>query len=65
MMYVILLNLQVVLLFIYLIVEHFKKVFKRRFAIGNIVVYRTIIISNTLNKVFNTIKLSIVKGWST
>ena len=65
MAYIIFLNLQVVLFSVCLVVENFKKVFMRRLAIGSIVVYRTIIISNTLDKAANCIELKVVKGWST
>ena len=65
MAYVILSNLQVVLLFICLIIERFKKVFMHHLAIGGIVVYRTTIIPNTLNKIVNYIELRVVKSWST
>ena len=65
MVYVILLNLQVILFFIYLIVKRFKKVFMRRLIMSSIVDYRTIIISNILNKFANYKKLRVVKGWLT
>ncbi len=65
MAYIMLSNLRVVLLFVRPIVECFKKVFMRRLTMSSIVVYRTTIISNTLNKVANCIELRIVKGWST
>ena len=65
MTYVMLLNLRVVFLFVHPIIECFKKIFMRRFAMGSIVVYCTIIISNILNKVINCIKLRVVKGWLT
>ena len=65
MAYVILSNLQVVLFFVYLIIEGFKKVFMYHFAMGNIIVYRTTIISNIFNKVANYIEPRIVKRWLT
>ena len=65
MAYVMLSNLQVVLLFICLIVETFKKIFIHRLAMGSIVVYCTIIIPNLLEKVSHYIELIVVKGWST
>ncbi len=65
MAYVMLSNLRIVLLFVYPIVERFKKVFIRRLAIGSIVVYRTTIIPNTLNKVADCMELRVVKVWST
>lgn len=54
-------NLQVVSLFIHLVVEHFKRIFIRRLTMGSIVVYYTIIILNTLNKMANCMKLMVVK----
>ena len=65
MAYVILPNLQVVFSLICAIVESFKKLFMRRLAIGSIVVYRTTIILNTLDKVANCRELRVVKGWLT
>ncbi len=62
MAYVMLSNLQVVFFFVCLIVKRFKKVFMHRLTMGSIVVYRTIIIPNTLNKVANCIELRIVKS---
>ena len=58
-------NLRVVFLSICLVIKHFKKVFMRRLAMGSIVVYRTTIILNTLNKVANYMEFRIVKGWLT
>ena len=63
MAYVMLSNLQVVLFFVCPIVERFKKIFMYRLAMGNIVVYPTIIILNTFNKVANYMELRIVKSW--
>ena len=63
MTYIMLSNLQIVFFFVFPIVERFKKVFMHRFVIGSIVVYRTIIIPNTLKKVVNYIKLRVVKSW--
>ena len=65
MAYVMLSNLQLLLLFVHLIIECFKKVFIHRFARDSIVVYRTTIILNTLNKVANYMELKVVKGWLT
>ena len=56
-------NLQFVLFFVHLVVESFKKVFTHCFAMSSIVVYHTIIILNTLNKVADCIELRVVKGW--
>ncbi len=62
MSYVILPNLRLVLFFVRFIVESFKKVLMSRLAIGSIVVYRTTIIPNTLNKVVDCMELRVVKG---
>lgn len=59
--YIILPNLQLVIFFVCLVIERFKKVFICRFAIGSIVVYYTTIFSHILNKVAKRIKLRIVK----
>ena len=64
MTYIMLPNLQVVLFLVYFVIEIFKKVLIRCLAINNIVVYRTTIISNTLDKVTNCMELRIVKGLS-
>ena len=61
MAYIMLLNLQVVFFFIYLIIKSFKKIFMRHLAISNITIYYTTIISNILNKVINCIELRRVK----
>lgn len=63
MTYVILLNLQVILLFVYPVIECFKKRFMHHLAMSSIVVYYTTIISNILNKVVNCMKFRIVKDW--
>ncbi len=65
MAYVMLLNLRIILFFIYSVIERFKKVFIHRFTMGSIVVYRTTIIANTLNEVANCMKLRVVKSWLT
>ena len=62
MTYIILSNLRVILLFVCPIIECFKKIFMRRFAIGSIVVYHITIILNTLNKMANCMELRVVKG---
>ena len=62
---IILSNLQVVFLFVYLIVECFKKVFIRYLTMGSIVVNCITIIPNTLNKMANCIELRVVKSWLT
>ena len=65
MAYIMLSNFQVVLLFVRLIVERFKKVFMYHLTMGSIVVYGTTIILNTLNKVANCMELRVVKDWLT
>ena len=65
MSHIILPILQLVLFFVYLIVESFEKVLMRRLAISSIVAYRTTIIPNTLNKLADCMKLRVVKGWLT
>ena len=60
MVYVMLLNLQIVHLVICPIVENFKKLFIPCFPIGSIVVYCTTIILNILNKVAYCMELGIV-----
>lgn len=62
MTYVILLNLQVILFFIYLIIKYFKKIFIYLFAMGTIIVYYTTIILNRSNKGANYIEFKIIKG---
>ena len=64
MAWVILPNLRLVLFFVCLVMESFKKVLMHRLPMGDIVVYRTTIISNTRNKVVDYIELRVVKGWS-
>ena len=64
MLYVMLSNLQVILLLACLIIERFQKVFMRRFAMSSIVVYHTTIIPNISNKVANGMELRVVKDWS-
>lgn len=62
--YIILPNLQVILFFVYLIVENFEIIFICYLTMGNILVYSIIIILNILNKVADCIELGIVKVWS-
>lgn len=64
MIYIILPNLQLVLFFVYLVIENFNKTFIFCLAINSIIVYCTNIITNKLNKVANCIKFSGVKNWS-
>lgn len=56
-------NLQLILFFVYLVVEGFKNVFICRLDMGNIVVYCIIIISNRSNNVANCMELGKVEGW--
>lgn len=58
-------NLLLVLIFVYLIAESFKKVLIYCLAISNIVVYHITIISNILNKMVNYMKLRVIKDLST
>lgn len=62
--HVILPNLLLVLFFVCFVVENFKKILIYHLAMGTIIVYRTPIIPNILNKVANCMGLKIVKGWS-
>ena len=62
MVYIMLSNLRVVLLFVCPIVERFKKIFMHYFIINSIIVYYNIIFLNTLNKVANYMELRIVKS---
>ena len=64
MVYFILPNLQLVFFYIYLLIERFKKIYMLCLIINNIIVYRTIIIINILNKVVDCIKFGVVKNWS-
>lgn len=61
MTYIILSNLQIIFFFIYFVIKNFKKIFMHYFAIGNIIIYYIIKISNILNKVANYIKFMIYK----
>lgn len=61
MVYIILLNLQFIIFFNHSIIENLKKILISHFIIDIILVYRTIIILYTLNKVFHYIKLKLVK----
>ena len=62
MTYVMLLNMQVILLFIYFIVKNFKKVFIYYFIVDYIIIYRTIIISNILDQIASCMELKIAKS---
>ena len=59
--YIMLLNLKVVLLFVYLMIKFFKKVFMHCLVISSIVVYYTIIILNIFNKKTNCMQFKRVK----
>ena len=54
-------NLQVILLFVYLIMENLKKVFLCHLAMGNIIVSCIIIIFNTWNKITNYMEIIVIK----
>lgn len=54
-------DLQFVLFFIDFIIKNFQKIFIHRFAIGCMIIYYTIIISNVPNKFINCIKLRVFK----
>lgn len=56
-------NLQVILFFNYLVINSVEKILIYYLAIGNIIVYCTIIILNLSNKVTNYIILRIVNSW--
>lgn len=62
MAYVILLNLQIILIFAYFVIKCFKKILMHRLIISIIVVYHTTIISNILNKKVDYIKLRIINS---
>ena len=57
-----LLDLRVVLFFVYFIVKSFEKIFMHRFAISCVIIYRTTIISNALDKITNCIEFRVVEG---
>ena len=63
MLHVILPNLQLILFFVCLIVESYKKILIRHFAIDSIVIYRITIISNIQNKVVNCIEFRVIEDW--
>ncbi len=62
-MYVRLLDLQVILFFIYLIVESFEKVFMYYLIVGCLIIYHITIISNALNKIANCVKFRVIETW--
>lgn len=55
-------NLQLIIFFIDFILKIFKIVLIYHFIINNLIVYYIAIISNTLNKIVNNIKLKVVKS---
>lgn len=54
-------NLRLVLFVVRSVIERFKKILMCRLAIGSIVVNRTTIIPNTLNKLADCMELGVVK----
>lgn len=62
-LHIILPNLQLIFFVICSVVKSFKKVLICRLIMGSIVVYRTNIISNILNKLAYNIERKIIKNW--
>ena len=62
MAYIMLLNLQLVLIFVCFNIKSFKKVVMRHLAMGSIIVYRTTIILNIPSKVVYCMEFRVVKG---
>lgn len=62
-LHVMLPNLQLKFFFIFFVIENFKRILICRFVIGNIIVYRIIIILNILNKIVVCIELRVVKNF--
>lgn len=62
MAYIMLTDLRVAHFFIYCVVKSFEKLFIYRLAIGCIMIYRTIKITNVLNKMANYTKLQVVES---
>ena len=62
MAYIILSDLQVVLFFVFLIIENFEKIFIYYLIIRCIIIYHTIIIPNILDKMVNYMEFGVVKG---
>lgn len=56
-------NFRIIFFFICLVIKRFKKIFMSWLAVNYILVYRTIIILNALDKMANCMKLKIVKDW--
>ncbi len=65
MTYIMLPDLQVILFFVYPIVESFEKIFIHRLTVDCIIIYRTTIIPNALDKVANCMEFKVVKSWLT
>ncbi len=57
-------DLRVELFFVCPIVESFEKIFMRHLAVGYVIIYRTTIIPNALDKVANCMEFRVVEGWS-
>ena len=54
-------DLQVILFFVLLVIESFKKVFMHCLDLGYIIIYHTTIIPNALDKMASRMKLKVVK----
>ena len=63
MTYVILPDLQIILFFVFFIIENFEKVFIYHLAMSYVIIYHITIILNILDKVANCIEFRIVEGW--
>lgn len=57
-------NLQVVVLFIYLVIKSFEKIFMRHLIMGYIIVYYITIIPNIFDNMVHSMEFHIVKSWS-
>lgn len=55
-------NLRLMLFFVYLVIESFKKILMRHLAMGSFIVYLTNIISNTMIKIADCMELKVVKS---
>lgn len=60
--YAILPNFKLIFIFISFVIETFNKILMHCFAMGGIIVYHTIIISNTPNNISDYMKLSVIKS---
>ncbi len=65
MAYVMVSDLQVVLFFVCFIIKNFENIFIRHLVVGYIIIYRTTIIPNTLDKEANYMEFRIVEDWLT